>query len=150
MLKTKEWNNEVDRTGWPSGVWDIEPDRKQWQDKETGLPCLIVRNDFGNLCGYVGVDKLHPLFEMHYDGVEVSVHGGLTYSSECQHRICHEVENEEKTWWLGFDCSHYGDFSPGLSKYRGFDELNQDINYKDFSYVEQQCTNLARQIKNYA
>lgn len=161
MLETKEWKDEVDRNGWPSGIWDQEPDRKQWEDKETGLPCLIVRNDFGNLCGYVGVNNSHILFGKDYSDLNLDVHGGLTYAGECHGRVCHEVKTNflgieithlenDKTWWLGFDCAHYGDYSPGLSKYRGFNELNQQTDYKNVSYVTEQCTNLAKQIKNYA
>lgn len=153
LLETKTWTNEVDRTNWPSGAWDNEPDRKQWEDKETGLPCLIIRNDLGNLCGYVGVDKNHIFFHKEYYEINVEVHGGLTYSGECNGRICHEaneIKEENETWWLGFDCAHYGDFSPGLSKYRGFDLLNEVIDYKDLTYVEGECEALAKQIKNYA
>ena len=33
-----------DKRTWPRGVWDDEPDKKQWRDEATGYPCLIVRN----------------------------------------------------------------------------------------------------------
>ncbi len=33
----------VDKTGWGEGPWQSEPDKRQWQDEATGLPCLIVR-----------------------------------------------------------------------------------------------------------
>lgn len=50
-----EYRGVVDKSGWARGVWDSEPDKIQWQDAETGLPCLIVRGPVGALCGYVGV-----------------------------------------------------------------------------------------------
>jgi hypothetical protein len=50
----------IDKSSWPRGAWDDEPDKKQWQDTATGLPCLIVRNGVGALCGYVGVPRWHP------------------------------------------------------------------------------------------
>lgn len=37
--------------------------------RATGLPCLIVRNRFGALCGYVGVAEGHPLFGLSYSEV---------------------------------------------------------------------------------
>lgn len=45
--------HKVDRTGWGSGPWDNEPDRLEWKDEKTSMPCLMVRNDMGNWCGYV-------------------------------------------------------------------------------------------------
>lgn len=54
----------VDKSGWGDGPWQLEPDKKQWEDEVTGLPCLIVRNTqvTGSLCGYVGVPQGHPLY----------------------------------------------------------------------------------------
>jgi hypothetical protein len=40
--------------------WDNEPDRVEFES--LGLPCLIVRNPFGALCGYVGVPEGHPWY----------------------------------------------------------------------------------------
>lgn len=65
-MKTIE-EHDIDKTAWPTGLWTNEPDRKQWQDEATGLPCLIVRTAHGgNLCGYVGVPKSHPLHGKSY------------------------------------------------------------------------------------
>lgn len=67
-METLEYFTQ-DKTDWPRGEWDNEPDKKQWKDEETGLPCLIVRSKAtGSLCGYVGVGKKHPLYRKHYDG----------------------------------------------------------------------------------
>lgn len=41
-MKTIEYRTD-DKSGWQPGPWMNEPDKKQWQDPETGLPCLIVR-----------------------------------------------------------------------------------------------------------
>lgn len=57
-----------DKSDWPRGPWDNEPDKIQWQDEVTGLPCLIVRGPVGALCGYVGVPKSHPAYGLSYDG----------------------------------------------------------------------------------
>lgn len=64
-MNPSDW--KVDRTDWPSGPWDDEPDRLEWRDEATGLPSLVVRNvTTGSLCGYVGVHTGHPLFALHY------------------------------------------------------------------------------------
>lgn len=67
-METREWR-WLDKSAWGSGEWTSEPDKKQWADAATGLPCLIVRGPFGALCGYVGVPQDHPAFGLHYDGV---------------------------------------------------------------------------------
>lgn len=85
-----------DKPDYPGGPWDSEPDKKQWMDEETGLPCLIVRNPFmGNLCGYVGVPEGHPDFRKPHKEVLVKVHGCLSYSSLCSGLICHTDEPGE-------------------------------------------------------
>lgn len=65
-MKTIEYRT-IDKSLWPRGPWDAEPDKKQWQDEVTGLPCLIVRVEHsGHLCGYVGVPAKHPLHGKSY------------------------------------------------------------------------------------
>lgn len=66
-MQTREWKT-TDKSDWKAGYgpWSEEPDKKQWVDEETGLPCLIVRNPSGALCGYVGVSAGHPMFEKNY------------------------------------------------------------------------------------
>lgn len=57
----------VDRSNWLPGEWDNEPDKIQFIDEATGLPCLIVRQpNSGHLCGYVGVSKSHPFYGKDY------------------------------------------------------------------------------------
>lgn len=43
-MQTKQWTT-IDKSAWPRGAWDDEPDKVQWQDPATGLPCLIDRKD---------------------------------------------------------------------------------------------------------
>ena len=64
-MEARSWTY-LDRSQWSRGEWDDEPDKMQWSDGVTGLPCLIVRNDLGSLCGYVGVTEGHPLFAIDY------------------------------------------------------------------------------------
>jgi hypothetical protein len=66
-METREWKT-LNRTGWPSGEWDDEPDKAQWIDEGSGLPCLAVRaSHSGHWCGYVGVSESHPWFGKGYD-----------------------------------------------------------------------------------
>lgn len=63
----REWRNpELDKASWGSGAWSDEADKVQWVDEATGLDCLIVRNNGGALCGYVGVPESHPLYGVGY------------------------------------------------------------------------------------
>lgn len=67
-MKTLEYRT-IDKSPWGAGPWDIEPDKMQWRDEATGLPCLIVRNHGGAWCGYVGVADGHPLYRVGYSDV---------------------------------------------------------------------------------
>lgn len=149
-MKDQSWTGLVSRDNFHSGPWDSEPDKIQWTDKATGLPCLIVRNDMGALCGYVGLPKDHPLFSKDYDTPgcrSLTVHGGLTYSNFCSGDVCHTVEpgEDDRVRWLGFDCSHAGDLLPCSSKIM-VDMLGSSA-YRDVGYVRSQVAELARQLK---
>lgn len=146
-----------DRRPVASGPWDNEPDKAVWIDPDTGLDCMIVRNRYGALCGYVGVPPGHPWHRKDYDEVPVEAHGGLTYSNLCDGNeeggICHTPEpgRPADVWWFGFDCSHLGDLPPlmieNLSKLDP--ELAARISsrqtYRNFGYVQHQVTQLAAQ-----
>ena len=155
MMETIEYRT-VDKSGWERGPWDHEPDKKQWRDEATGLPCLIVRNDFGALCGYVGVPPGHPWHGRHFDDLDVypSVHRGVNFAGGCVHSddpsrgVCHVpgVGEGDDVWWIGFDCAHSRD------KW----DMNQPAEirvrlaalggvYRDIAYVERECASLAEQ-----
>lgn len=166
-MKTIEYKT-VDKSAWARGPWRDEPDKKQWLDPDTKLPCLIVRGPAGALCGYVGVLPGHPFYGVEYSQcpinecgdsychhspeANVSVHGGLTFSDGCADgpeakSICHLPEDGEpdSVWWLGFDCAHAGDLlpKPGMLMLGGEE-------YRDLAYVERQCRDLAKQLKEIA
>lgn len=148
----------IDKSSWPDGPWKDEPDKIQWMDEATGLPCLIVRHGWsGHYCGYVGVTRDHPLFDVGYDDEAcsgLSVHGGLTFSGFCQEHepgeegtvICHVVEpgEDDKVFWLGFDCAHYLDRPPGRPHWSDGEV------YRDQAYVVGEVENLASQLKERA
>ena len=145
---------EHDKSDWGPGPWQYEEDRIEWRHK--GLPSHMVRNHQGNWCGYVGITKENPFFEKDYDKVDVEVHGGLTYSDKCGGHICHTPKPGEdgNVWWLGFDCGHAWDaspgmdaqlnkMSPGLHNSRSF---HLDQTYKDVAYVTKEVNQLADQL----
>lgn len=141
-------NHVIDRSGWPSGPWDNEPDCVEWKS-EAGFPAFIVRNHLGALCGYVGVPPEHSAHGKGYwSDVPVSVHGGLTYAGECQGRICHVPAPGETddVWWFGFDCAHYGDTVPGMLRFE-FGNPPVTYYYKDVDYVRSEVESLAKQLK---
>lgn len=157
-MQTKQYTT-IDRSGWPAGPWDDEPDKVQWPDQATGLPCLAVRRGHsGHWCGYVGLPPEHPLYGKGYEDVDVEVHGGLTFADTCQpdadeaRGICHVPDESEPAdvWWFGFDCAHAWDFSPydkKLETERGYPfTIMADQKYRTLAYVQAQCAQLAAQL----
>ena len=101
-----------------------------------GLPCVILRHrDFGHLCGYVGVPESNPNYGKADAELHCYVHGGVTYAAD----KLREYETHKKLWWIGFDCSHFGDAMPNLS-------IHNHGTYRDANYVEAECRKLAAQL----
>ena len=152
-MRTIEYTNIIDKSKWGDGEWNNEPDKVQWPDSETGLPCLAVRNRVGTWCGYVGITKEHPAFEKDYNDIDEwpEVHGGLTYADFCQennkeHGVCHIVATgeDDRVWWLGFDCGHCGDLVPSMPEL--VISVGDDT-YKTLDYVKGHCASLAKQLQ---
>ncbi|KVT60618.1 hypothetical protein BGV56_00830 [Burkholderia ubonensis] len=164
----KSWTF-LDRSEWGSGEWDSEPDKVQWTDEATGYACLLHRGGFGHWCGYVGVPPSHPMYAREYSDiyenvVVLDVHGGLTFSDHCDplhdeetgRGICHVPEpgSPDDVWWLGFDCGHAFDYSPGAAaRLKAFapelPRLTHEI-YRNMAYVMQQTRELAAQLAELA
>lgn len=159
----------VDRTGWDAGPWDDEPDRIQWTDEATGLPCLILRNRHGAWCGYVGVALDHPWARAELGSdIPADIHGGVTYHAGCdgdpQAGICHipEPGQPDHAFWIGFDCQHAYDYAPGsaarereympkhLCTTLGADRFGGRVEYRDERYVRAEVRKLAAQAKGAA
>lgn len=148
-METIEYTRIDKESKWGAGPWIGEPDKVQFPDPETGLPCLAVRKPRGNWCGYVGVEPPHPLHGTDYmerDGLG-DIHGGLTYSGAGKKTewesegICHVLSEGETddVWWFGFDCAHYYDFVPSRDASLGFGEV-----YRDLEFVKGETAKLAR------
>lgn len=156
-MQTKEYTTK-DKSTWGEGPWQNEPDKMQFMT-EQGFPALIVRNHGGALCGYVGVPQSHPWFGIGYDDVDVDVHGGLTFANHCSpngneaEHICHIVEDgeDDRVWWLGFDCAHSGDKAPAMdATYKKWNMLMRGDEYRTIEYVKNQIALLAQQVKEAA
>lgn len=162
-MQDKEWHTlEVPlKQSWGDGEWVSEPDKMQFTDKATGLPCLIVRNRrSGVLCGYVGVPASHPAYGKDYYDEKlqnIEVHGGLTYANFCFKEeeegqgICHVVEDgeDDKVWWLGFDCAHAWDLSPAneaVLRKHNIPTIEPDALYRNVAYVKKEIASLASQL----
>jgi hypothetical protein len=149
--KCANCNHAEEKLKWGDGPWQNEPDR--WEFDHAGLSCLVHRHpSLGHFCGYVGVPPTHPAYDKNYDDVDVSVHGGLTYSGHCQKDgpICHTPKpfEPDDLYWLGFDAAHYMDLSPGIVatlRELGSTRERDDI-YRDLAYVRKETESLAEQL----
>jgi hypothetical protein len=153
-VETRTWTT-IDKTSWADGPWMREPDKEQWTDESTGLPCLLKRNHrSGALCGYVGVPQGHPWFGLSCDAVGVwAADRELTYSGLCEEgpedrTICHVPAPGEpdRVWWLGFHCANTWDIAPGQdfldAEYGGPFRMGDEV-YRDVGYVKSTCAVLA-------
>lgn len=99
------------------------------------VDCFIRRNNSLAFCGYVVITSDNKLFGLDYDSiyskVNISVHGGLTYSDE----------NDGK-WIIGFDCAHAGDLCPAFPYY--------DAIYRTKEFVISECESLADSISEFS
>ena len=150
----------VDRTGWASGPWDHEPDRVEWRDKDTGLPCLILRNTWLRiLCGYVAVPPSHSWYGVAYNACTLqscktwcshtpeslgNVHGRLTFSSFCLENSPTAPGEPGNVFWFGFDCGHAMDLLPGVVDRSG--ATHHFGEYRNVAYVQAEVTKLAAQL----
>lgn len=92
----------------------VKPYKIEREWKHAGLSCaVVVTREAQNRCGYVRVPPKHPCHGKNYDNVDVSVHGGLTFSElePCQEHA------DGQGWWFGFDCAHFQDarYDPSAS-----------------------------------
>lgn len=146
---------DYSREDWATGEWDGEPDLVEWRDaRYPDFALLVVRSHTsGGLCGYVGLPPSHPLHGKPYEDLELEVHGGLTYAGSCAGHICHVPAPGEPddVWWLGFDCGHASDVSPGLDAFArkrlGAPHFKFEYaHYRPLVYVMSEVEQLASQL----
>ena len=76
MNSPKVYFDQIDKSTWPAGPWNEEPDEVFWIDEETGYGCLALRRQVTGWCGYVGIPRDHKLF-----GIERSIDDWLSRCS---------------------------------------------------------------------
>lgn len=149
----KKYYDLIDKSAWNRGPWDSEPDMVNLYHEDSDLYCRIIRMESsGSLNGYVALHKGHRWYKKNYNDIDVSVHGGLTYSrlsekedegiEEMMPNVLYEGY-KGLTYWIGFDTSHYRDLSPGYYNFR----LLQDGEYRDLGYIMNELTELCKQLK---
>lgn len=161
-LTPEIYAHHLDWRQWPPGPWDDEPDRIEWRQEGSPLPRLMVRGPMGAWCGYVGLPEGHPLHgrkawgtggndEQTSDIVDsLNVHCGITYADACAGNICHVPSPGEPdhVWWLGFDCAHARDVTPGLLRIGGRDfPAFEGSRYRDVWFVSHEVEKLALQLE---
>lgn len=121
--------------------WENEPDRLEFM--HCGIACIVIRHpSMGHLCGYVKVDRDHPVYGFNYERMSeyFNVHGGLTYSGH--------LESEDH-WYFGFDCGHSGDLVPSMVKMYFQLGLAMEPNldfYRDIEYVSNEVREMAESL----
>ena len=108
---------------------------------------IILGGKQHHRCGYVGVPADSLLFKINYASnklAEISVHGGLTYSTQ-GHDIKNSYPIDSTDWFFGFDCAHCDDGIIELSEYDLKFYLNQSPP-KSLDFVVTECESLAEQL----
>lgn len=85
---------------------------KEWMTA-ADLRAVVIRTTAlwrSHRCGYVEVPAGHPMYNKHYDSLDIEAHGGLTYSDLSN---TYPVATAALVNWIGFDCAHAGDDEPG-------------------------------------
>lgn len=97
-------------------------------------PFILVierqQNEFfetGFANGYVAIPPGHPWHSECYDDIDVSIHGGLTFSQSGSVEFMDITLPEEiHNWWIiGFDTAHYGDNLSNWTKEAVEEEANR-------------------------
>jgi len=141
---------------------------KSWTT-ESGLDAVValVSPTHPHYCGYIAVEPGSKLYEREYDSMcDVSVHGGLTYSSATELGDDYPAPAPIRLWWFGFDMAHAGDATDweagkvlietdqereAVKQVKiimdKFPDLHSADTVKDLQYVVNQCESLATQLK---
>lgn len=126
--------------------WEAEP-RAVFNTVE-GYHIVVYRSQLGNLNGYVGVKRDHPLYGLPMNNKKLaclSVHGGVTFAG----KIDWDSSFKNKYWYIGFDTAHYMDLVPSMYKMNremGFPPMADGV-YRDMQYVSNEVNLLASQIR---
>jgi hypothetical protein len=130
------------------GPWDDEVDLQKF--KSFDYECVIIRNpELGHWCGYCGIPKSHPFYELPYQKAETDfdIHGGLTFGEHAGERYA-GIFTDDKLWVFGFDCAHCDDLMPAVPL--GLVVDSDLANYKNQQWVRIETYILAGQLRKFA
>jgi hypothetical protein len=125
------------------GEWINEPDQVDFTYKD--IPCRVIRQEIGHLCGYIKVPNEHKFYKLDYDDIDIDVHGGITFNGS--------IEDAENEFWIGFDCAHWGDVCPKMNKL--YSELSilfrknsffKESIYRNVEYCTNECKRMVDQL----
>ena len=153
----------IDKSAWPRGPWNLEPDEDSWIDAATGLPCRAARHpELGHWCGYVQVPPGHPWHGVEETSADGEVHGGVTFSGPRTSSAENSVnpwdewplslvsepgsDSPDGNWWVGFDCAHLQDTTPATLAVRP--EVSRGGTYKTLEFVKNETAALAKSVKD--
>lgn len=123
-----------------------------------GYPCVVLFQPMAFRTGYVGLPKTSKYYGENYNDIPVFCHCGLTYG-----RNYLFGQDDEKTWWIGFDCGHYNDgydverakeyykndkeVSEQLRRLRDLHDItNAYCSFRTLDYVKSNCMSIVNQI----
>lgn len=90
-------------------------------------------------CAYVIIPPTHPFFCLPYESLDISCHGGLTFSDH------HYLIDQ---WCIGWDYGHIGDYNPNLPEYIQIDGFGIPPHHWTKEEIEQECYNVIEQLIN--
>ena len=116
-----------------------------------GYPCVVMFQPMGFRTGYVGVPKDSILYGRNSTVLNtiLECHGGVTYT---ERRLF--GQDDEDTWWIGFDCGHAWDGYDADMTWKYFRKDISDMKRlydgeaRTKEYVENECRSLVEQIQN--
>ncbi len=115
--------------------WLEEPNKLEFE--HAGLKCLILRDKFLFLGGYVGLPEGHKFHGVHFGEIPFTAHKGLTFSGQGD-----GDRRESGYWWVGFYCDRPGDRVPG----RPYPDRGGET-YRDLEFVRRELESLAEQFE---
>ena len=91
---------------------------------------------------YLRIPKGMPLYGIDYDEADkfIEVHYGFTYSQGS----LYGVENDDESWFLGWDYGHYGDFAGYYLRDNRFDNYHKWTTEEIISECATACEELAK------
>jgi hypothetical protein len=123
IINTPQFHNDgegiMDFLKYPQTESHVEEFPDLYKFNFYGFKCYIIRRIFSTWCGYLKINKNHPVWETDIERFDVS--GGITYDNP-------------KTRIIGFDTCHYDDLSP-FNKNTSYDTYD-NIEYKHQTYKD--------------